>query len=177
MKLLRPALLALVCSAPLLAAAQWQWVDKDGRKVFSDRPPPADIAPNRIVKAPAGRMPAAEEPAAAAAPAPAAAPAKPVAKVDKDLEARKKQAEAAEAEKRSAEEARNAAARADNCNRARQAKADLSSGVRIARTNAQGEREFMDDAARANEMKTVDAAIARDCGKTTASAGGAQPAP
>jgi len=55
MKLTRPLFLAFVCMVPLLAAAQWQWIDKDGRKVFSDRPPPSDIAPNRILKQPGQR--------------------------------------------------------------------------------------------------------------------------
>jgi hypothetical protein len=36
MNLFRATLMALVCAAPALCMAQWQWVDKDGRKVFSD---------------------------------------------------------------------------------------------------------------------------------------------
>ncbi|HZY15413.1 MAG TPA: DUF4124 domain-containing protein, partial [Ramlibacter sp.] len=44
MNALRLILLVLACSVPLAAAAQWQWLDKDGRKVFSDRAPPPDIA-------------------------------------------------------------------------------------------------------------------------------------
>ena len=35
--------------------AQWLWLDKDGKKVFSDRPPPSDIASNRILKQPGVR--------------------------------------------------------------------------------------------------------------------------
>ncbi|MES2052695.1 MAG: DUF4124 domain-containing protein, partial [Pseudomonadota bacterium] len=30
-------------SFSLTALAQWQWLDKDGRKVFSDRSPPAEV--------------------------------------------------------------------------------------------------------------------------------------
>ncbi|WP_157774172.1 DUF4124 domain-containing protein [Paracidovorax citrulli] len=39
MKLHRLLVLACACSWALGASAQWQWIDKDGRKVFSDRPP------------------------------------------------------------------------------------------------------------------------------------------
>lgn len=161
MKILRPALIALACSVPLLASAQWQWLDQSGRKVFSDQPPPADIASDRILKSPGGR-PA----AAAATPAPTPSAAAPVLKPtgkDPALEQKRKQAEAAEAAKRKAEEERYAAAKADNCQRARQSKATLDSGVRIARTNAKGEKEYMDDGQRAAELKRVQAIISRDC--------------
>lgn len=162
MKLLRPALLVLACTAPLVATAQWQWVDKDGRKVFSDRPPPADIAPNRIVKAPGGRMPVSEAPAEPAKAETAAAPSKAPAG-DKDLEAKKKLAEAANADKKKAREAELAKAQADNCKRARAGKATLEAGGRIGRTNDKGEREILDDTQVANELKITNEIIARDC--------------
>jgi len=171
MKALRPVLLALAFALPAVAQAQWQWLDKDGRKVFSDRPPPADIAPNRILKQPGQRAApadAAAAPAAAASGAvavavPATAAAPKVSGKDKGLEEKKKQQEAAEAEKKKAEEAKVAQARADNCNRAKQSKAAFDSGVRIARTNAKGETEYLDDAQRASEMKRLTDLIARDC--------------
>jgi membrane protein involved in colicin uptake len=82
---------------------------------------------------------------------------------DPALEAKKKQAEDAEAAKKKAEEARVAAARAENCTRSKQAKASFDSGIRIARTTAQGEREVLDDAARASETKRLQDIIASDC--------------
>ena len=42
-------------------------------------------------------------------------------------------------------------------------KGTLESGVRIATTNAKGEREFMDDKTRAAEMQRIEAAIRSDC--------------
>ena len=42
------ALLATVCCLPLTASAQWEWTDKDGRKVFSDQGPPSDIPDKNI---------------------------------------------------------------------------------------------------------------------------------
>lgn len=164
MNAFRVALIALVCSAPLAAAAQWQWIDAAGRKVFSDQAPPPDVPPSRILRQPGQRGPAAVQPEAAPAEAPAAA-LPSAAGVDKTLEERRKQADAAAAAKQKAEEEKVAALRAENCASARKHKETLDSGIRLARVNDKGEREVMDDAARAAEMKKVEAVIARDCAK------------
>ncbi len=83
--------------------------------------------------------------------------------MDRELEQRRQQAEAAEAAKQKAAQEVQAKARADNCTRTRQNKASLDSGIRITRTNAQGEREFLDDAQRAAEQRRTQDIIARDC--------------
>lgn len=168
MTLHRPLLLAGLLLASLSAMAQYQWIDKDGRRVFSDRAPPADVPAKNIVTQPRGGAAPAAAPAAAEAAAPAASAAVTAAKapapgVDKALEDKKKQAEAAEAAKQKAEEARQVAARADNCKRAQGAKATLDSGMRMARVNAQGEREVLDDTQRAAELKRVNEIIAASC--------------
>lgn len=171
MKMLRPALFAVIaCALPALSLAQWQWIDKSGRKVFSDQAPPADIPAKNILKQPGGaRAPAAAP--VAEAPASAAAPATPAGNIpklsgkDKALEEKKKQAEAAEAEKKKAEQEKYAKQKEENCARAKQSKATLDSGVRISRTNAKGEREILDDAARAKETQWVQEIINRDCAK------------
>jgi hypothetical protein len=103
MKPVRLALLSLACLVPLAASAQWQWLDKDGRRVFSDQPPPPDIAPERILKqgGPRGAvLPAAAAPVAATTPAAPSGvdPALKPSGKDKVLEEKRKQAEAAEAE-------------------------------------------------------------------------------
>lgn len=162
MKMLRPALLVLACLAAPAALAQWQWIDKSGRKVFSDQPPPPDVPENKIVKR-AGNPPPAPEPVAAAAAPQASASMPKVSGKDKELEDKKKQAAAAEAQKKKAKEEEQAKARADNCERAKRAKATLDSGIRLASVNDKGEREIMDDNARAAELKRAEATIARDC--------------
>lgn len=161
---------ACTCLVATGAMAQWQWIEKDGSKVFSDRPPPLDIPEKSILKQPGGMRAKAAEPAASASTdTPAATNAAPVpavpkpSGVDKELEAKKKQAEAAEETRKKAEDAKQAKLRADNCTRAKQGKSTIDSGVRIAQTNAQGERIIMDDAARAAEGKRIDAIIASDC--------------
>ena len=163
MKAISLALAVLVCSMPLVAAAEWQWLDKDGRRVFSDQAPPPEVPPNRILKKPGMRAAAAPEADTAAPAAPVAAPvAKPSGK-DKELETRKKQADAAAAARKKADEQQFAQAKADNCARAKSGKATFDSGVRVVRANEKGERIVMDDAERAAEMKRLDTIIASDC--------------
>lgn len=180
MKTHKLLLLAVACTWAVGAAAQWQWIDKDGRKVFSDRPPPQEIPEKSILKQPGGGAPRAALPvpaapaaegapataadggaAAAAAPKPPASA--PGAGKDKALEEKKAQAEAAEAAKKKAEEEKLAKAKAENCNRARQARAAFESGRPITQSNAQGERVFLDEAGRAAELKRIDGVIANDC--------------
>jgi hypothetical protein len=174
MNLLRLTLLGVAFALPAAGFAQWQWIDKDGRKVYSDRSPPSDIPTNKILKQPGASKgpPAASDPApASSAPAQAAASAA-VPKLsgkEKELEDKRKQAQAAEAAKRKALEEEVAKGRAENCDRAKRNKAGFDSGVRIARTNDKGEREVLDDAQRAAEVKRLNAVIDRDC---KAAAGG-----
>ncbi len=162
--------------AATAAFAQWQWLDKDGRKVYSDRAPPPDVLEKNIVKRPGGRSSAVASPvadtgesassptqgSAAAIPAQAASGPKGTG-LDKDLEAKKKLAADAEAAKRKAEEDKVTKAKIENCARAKQAKATMDSGVRIGRVNAAGEREVMDEATRAAETKRIQSVMASDC--------------
>jgi hypothetical protein len=166
-KIILTVALAWCCTS---AFAQWQWIDKDGRKVFSDRAPPPEILDKNITKRPAGRTKAstspepdaADQPPAAAAPALATDASKGVG-VDKELEAKKKQVIDAAAAKRKAEEERIAKAMVESCARAKQAKRTYDSGVRIARTNASGEKIILDDAGRAAELKLIQEIMDSDC--------------
>ncbi len=157
----------LVLALP--AIAQWQWVDKDGRKVFSDQSPPSDVKDKDILKRPAGRTaPAAlvsTEPAPTAAPRTSAASAPRITAKDTELETKKKQAEKEEALQKKTEDDKQAKAKQDNCDRAKLALTTLQSGVRMAITNAAGEREVMDDAKRADETKRVKDAADTNCKK------------
>jgi hypothetical protein len=155
----------LLVSSPWVLA-QWQWVDGTGRKVFSDTAPPSGIPEKNILRSPATARapvpaPAASAPAAAAS-QPGGAPV--AATKDEELEARKKKADEAEQARRKEEEQRVAKARADSCERARKAKAVMESGTRLATTNAKGEREIMDDKARAAESRRMDDVIRANCG-------------
>jgi hypothetical protein len=175
MKLIQTLLVIALTGLSFSASAQWQWIDKDGHKVFSDRAPPTDILDKNILKRPGNYKPpvvpagdaAAGTDGAASAPQ-AGAPVVPVSGpkaggLDKELEAKKKQAQEAEAAKKKAAEEQVTKAKIENCARAKQAKVTFDSGVRVSRTNAAGEREVMDESARAEEMKRIQGMIARDC--------------
>lgn len=174
MHAIKLVLLVTLAACSLPAAAQWQWVDATGRKVFSDRAPPPDIPAKNILRQPGGSTPppAAAADAGTAPAADAAAPAAPAAAAkdtkpagtDKALEEQKRKAEAQEAAKAKADKERIAKQRQDNCARAKQSKTALSSGRLLGYTNEQGERGFMDDATRDAELKRADAIIASDCG-------------
>ncbi|MDP3709099.1 MAG: DUF4124 domain-containing protein [Polaromonas sp.] len=154
-------------SLSISAWAQWQWIDKDGRKVFSDRSPPAEIQEKDILKRPGASSNSPGSPAGnsvAASPAAAEKVSAPrLSGKDAQLEARKKQAEDAEAANKKAEEEKTAKARADNCERAKRGLASFESGVRISVINARGEREIMDDAARVAETKRLQGIAGSDC--------------
>lgn len=162
-----PFIAAVLAWTATAACAQWQWIDKDGRKVFSDRAPPSEIQDKDILKRPVARTAAAPAPAEAAegnGGGTAAVPSAPkVSEVDKELEAKKKQAADLELAKKRAEEERITKAKIENCARAKQAKATLDSGARVAQINKAGEREVMDDAARSAEAKRIQGIIDSDC--------------
>lgn len=165
MKLIQTLIFCVACVFCVSAAAQWQWIDKDGRKVFSDIPPPVDIPEKNILRQPRGRSRTAVAPPSV--PAEGAASAAKPRGTDKELLEKKKQSEKqtaeAEAAKRKAEEERVAKIQADNCARARQGQAGLNSGVRMSRVNEKGEREFYDDAMRAEEGQRLQGIINENC--------------
>ena len=176
MKTSHPLVLALVASflaLPMAASAQWQWIDKQGKKVFSDQAPPPDIPEKNILHragSPSARpsidstplTPSMQDSAAASPRGAASSPLRPSG-VDKELEEKTRQAEAEEKARQAAEAEKVARAKADNCSRARQGKATFDSGIRVARLNAQGEREIMDDKARASENRRLQTVIDSDC--------------
>jgi Ni/Co efflux regulator RcnB len=154
--------------APLAANAQWLWLDAGGQKVFSDTAPPTGTPEKNILKRPGPvASPSAGADAikagnasSAAAPSAKSAPAK-----ETELEVKKKQAEEADKAKQKADEDKAARARADNCQRATKAKKALDSGMRMSSVNDKGEREFMSDAARAQEGQRIQEVIRDSCNR------------
>ncbi len=158
---------AMLATVSLPAAAQWKWKDSTGRVQYSDLPPPQGVPDSAILSRPSTRATAA--PRQATAPLPAVslvsgvAASGPARGTDPELEARRKKAEDEMKAKQKAEEERVAAAKAENCKRAQAAQRSLDSGVRLVRTNEKGEREFLDDAARAQEQRRVTQTLQSDC--------------
>ena len=147
--------------------AQWQWVDRSGRKVFSDQPPPTDIPERSIIKRPGvGSTPVSmasgnEEKASASEPAASATPATP--EQSKEEKAKEEAQRKDEEAKRKAEEAKIAQAKKENCTRARTALSTLQSGIRIRTVDAKGQHSIMDDKARAAEETRIRIDIADTC--------------
>jgi len=157
-------LVSLLLAAAAPAQAQWKWKDRNGQTHISDLPPPRDIPDKDVLQRPSeARRAAAAAATPASAPAASAAMAEAKPRVDPELEARRSQAEQQQKAKAKAEEERVAAQRAENCQRARQQIAGLDSGIRLARVNDKGEREILDDKARAEEMQRARQIAASDC--------------
>lgn len=168
-----PALAAIAIlalgNAPA-ALAQWVWRDTNGGVVYSDQAPPASIPDTQIIRRPAGRTVAPAVPAAAPAAgnqatgtAAAAKPAGPKTAAEQEQEFRKRQQERADSEKKQADEQSAAARRIADCERARGYLRQLEDGMRIARSDAQGNREFLDEAARNAEVQRARDLIAAAC--------------
>lgn len=155
-------LLGLACGG---AIAQWKWRDANGRITASDLAPPSSVPDRDILARPADQRAASGAPAPAAAASASPTSARPVVTVgtDPELEARRKRAADEQSLQKRQTEQREAAARAENCNRVRANLGALSQGGRIARANAQGEREILDDKAIAEELKRAQAAVASEC--------------
>jgi len=173
--MVRPfAALLVLLAATLLslpAEAQWKWKDKSGHVQYSDLPPPLGTPDQDILTRPnaASRRagPAPNAPVSivsSGTPASAAASGALVPRMaDPELEAKRKKAETDAAAKQKADEQRVAAAKAENCARAKTQLTTLESGIRMARANANGEREFLDDKQRADETKRTKDVISVDC--------------
>jgi hypothetical protein len=161
--------LSLLMALP--ASAQWKWRDKNGRTQYSDVSPPPSVNERDILQRPPGgegKTTRVIKPVfVAASSASAATPTLAPKTTEPELEAKRKKSEQDAAEKKKAEEAKQvatrAAVRAENCAQAKSYMRSIDGGMRIARTNEKGEREVLDDAARALEAKRTRDVMASEC--------------
>jgi hypothetical protein len=156
-------LMALTLTMAVQAQNIWKWRDADGRVQVSDRPPAASVPDSAIIQRPgsaAGR-------AASVAPAAPASAASAIARGDSELEAKKRKLAAdkiaADQVAQQAAKEKQAAQKADTCRRARNDLAAVDGGMRIARANEKGEREFLDDKARAAESNRLRQLVLDNC--------------
>lgn len=155
--MIRYARLEVVCAASAVAAlialagsadAQlYKWVDKDGRTQYTDTPPPPDARSSSQIRTQAA----------------GATPSGPGSVAEQEKAFQKRRADAAKASTKSEEDAKAAAANAERCTQAKSYLATLNDGGRIVRTNAKGEREFLDDATIEAEKKRAQSAVAESC--------------
>lgn len=140
----------LLLALPLGASAElYRWVDAQGRVHYSDSPPPANATSTKTLNTPAP-----------ASPAPAAAP---KSWQEKEMEFRQRRAAEAEAQAKKEKEAEEARQKQANCEAARKNLQLLESGQRVVTVNAQGEREFLDDAARQKAINDARKAVETWC--------------
>lgn len=166
-------LLTMTLAAPLMAHAQYVWIDEKGLKQLSDQPPPTSVPANRILKQPrnAAALPfSAAEPAAdavAATDSVASAKAegkRPPTLAERNADYAKRQADANAASQKANQEASQRVADAANCENARSNQMALDSGSRMSTYDKSGQRTFLTDAQRAERSKQNQAVLA-NCGR------------
>lgn len=139
------------------AFAQYSWIDARGVKQYSDMPPPASVPDSRILKRPGGTPAPAVRPESAPVSDDGKNPVSenkgPMTTAERNADFQKRRAEQAEKQKKADEEAKIAADNARNCERARQYHRVLDSGERVARHDKNGERSFVTDEQRTQELK------------------------
>lgn len=159
----RHVLAALLLLAASAAHAQYVWIGPNGTRQYSDRPPPPGTPAASILKSPA-RPALAAPPAAADTPAAAAdtadtAGAKPPTLAEREAAFRERSKARAEQEAKSQEEATRQRRLAEHCEAAREAQAQLASGIRIARIGPDGQKTYMTDAEKAARNEKVNRAL------------------
>ncbi|MDZ7811943.1 MAG: DUF4124 domain-containing protein [Ideonella sp.] len=156
----------MVLTMTMAAQAQniWKWRDADGRVQVSDRPPAASVPESAIIQRPAA---AGAPRTIAAAPVEASPAASTPQRKDNELEAKKRKLAAdkiaADQVAQQATKEKQAAQKADTCRRARNDLAAVDGGMRIARANEKGEREFLDDKARGAESQRLRQLVLDNC--------------
>jgi hypothetical protein len=123
------------------AAALYKWTDAQGRIVYSDQPPQANVKTEQLRGAPPPANPNA---------------AKELAQREADF--RKRQADAEKATAKAGKESASSADHAESCAQVRgQLKQLAESQLAIYRYNERGEREVMDEDARGRERAKLNA--------------------
>jgi hypothetical protein len=143
-------------------AQQYKWKDSRGRTVYGDVPPAGvNAVPLQSARtAPAASAaPAATEDGAKAA----AKPSKPLTPAEQEMEFRRRVKEAQEAAAKQAKEQQAERDRQQTCELAREQERTLASGQRISRVDDKGERYYINDAQRAQELSQARRSMSEWC--------------
>lgn len=123
------------------AAALYKWTDANGRVVYSDQPPQANVKTEQLRGAPPPANPNAAKELA-----------------QREAEFKKRQADASKAAEDAGKARTATAEHAESCAQAKGQVAQLTeSPLAIYRYNAKGEREIMDEDARGRERAKINA--------------------
>jgi len=145
---------AIACAAGSAQAQIKCWNDANGKRVCGDTPPPgAKVTTVRGADIPP------------VAPGPASKDAKkgPLTPAEQEQEYRKRRIESEKASAKSDTEQQEKALKKQNCDQAQDSLRMLESGQRIARTNPNGERYYLDDSQRDQEASRAREAVKRAC--------------
>ena len=140
------AVAALVVTT--VANAQiYQWKDENGKTIISDKPPIGAARTSRTIEAdaPAGKAPLLHSTA------------------DREMEFRKRQQESKEKAEKAQKEQASSADKKDNCEKARRYLSGLESGERIAMRDDKGERYYMEDEQRQQEIVKARQSVQSSC--------------
>lgn len=144
---MRKVLLVIACLAFAgSAAAQYKWVDQNGRVQYGDTPPAG--ARSSSVRAPSARV---EDAAEETQKDDAKKERSPATMAEKEADFRKRMMDADKEREKQAQARKEADQKRENCARARENVRVVESG-RVSRLDARGERYFLDDAQLAQEM-------------------------
>jgi hypothetical protein len=141
--MLKTFLLALGLALAGTAAAQYRWVDQNGRVQYGDTPPAgANASALRRPSAPAADDDEPKKDDARKG---------PLTHAEKEAEFRKRREQGQKESEKQAQAERDAGDKAENCARAKEAVRIYESGGRVSRLDAKGERYFLDEAQLAQE--------------------------
>ncbi len=138
---------AALLAATTVSAQIYQWKDENGKTIISDKAPVGNVRQQKKIES--------------GAPTTSASPQKTAA--DKDLEFRKRQKEAQESSEKASKEQTASSDKKENCDKARSHLQVLESGERISLRDDKGERYFMDDKQREQEIAKTREMVQSSC--------------
>jgi hypothetical protein len=143
MKRVSVAIWLALCVALPASAQTYKWVDSDGKVQYSDKPPPGNIKAEKLRAPPRAAAPTASEGKGGIPPD--AAKTGPRTAAEQEQAFRKRKLDTAKAQDQEGRKQAEARDRAENCQRAKAALANLQAGGRQVRIDEKGERVFLDD--------------------------------
>jgi hypothetical protein len=156
-------ILVLLIGLALAGVAQAQikcWTGADGKRACGDAPP----AGAKVTTVRGTTSTPASAPAAAASKDAKGATKGPLTPAEREQESRQRQADAQKAAAKADQEKQERDAKKENCERSQEMLRALEGGQRIQRTDAKGERYYIDDAQREQEADKARAQVKQNCG-------------
>src|SRR5712671_5205777 len=145
------------------AAQQYKWTDRNGKVQYGDVPP-AGVKATPLKGAAASPAPSATPKADAKDGAPKEASKGPLTPAEMEADYRKRQLEAQKSREKDEKTAQEAQEKRENCASSQEQLRVLESGQRYSRTDAKGERYYVDDEQRAADTAKARKRVGEWCG-------------